>query len=150
MSRWGCIGQIAPGISRSSLNTRMFPNPMYSGSWYRSKEKCHRAVNHPPSSRWISWSLRMWMVIVIPPGRAKRHLRVWWNRTVVRSRALASAGAARCDAGSLRTLILERLLDPAAERSGVDGGEAVELGFHPLEVGAGQARIDEAPLDHLL
>ena len=25
MSRWGCIGQIAPGIRRSSLNTRIVP-----------------------------------------------------------------------------------------------------------------------------
>ena len=31
-SRWGCIGQIAPGTSRSSLKTRSVPKPMLSGS----------------------------------------------------------------------------------------------------------------------
>src|SRR6266536_1450072 len=63
MSRCGCIGQIAPGISRSSLNTRRFPKPMYSGSRYVSNEKCHRARNHPPSVSKMSSSRRTLMVM---------------------------------------------------------------------------------------
>src|SRR6266540_6545604 len=63
MSRCGCIGQIAPGISRSSLNTRRFPKPMYSGSRYVSNEKCHRARNHPPSVSKMSSSVRTSIVI---------------------------------------------------------------------------------------
>src|SRR5438034_1828437 len=54
MSRCGCIGQSAPGTSRSSLNTRRDPNRVQSGSRYRSKEKCHRAWNQPPSVSKIS------------------------------------------------------------------------------------------------
>ena len=50
MSRCGCIGQTAPGISRSSLNTRRSPNDTHSGSRYVSKLKCQLALNQPPST----------------------------------------------------------------------------------------------------
>src|SRR5918995_6601116 len=70
MSLCGCIGQIAPGTSRSSLKTRSVPNRMYAGSWYVSNEKCQRARNHPPSTSEISPSRRI--VIVIAPRASAR------------------------------------------------------------------------------
>src|SRR3954463_3658139 len=58
-SACGCIGQSAPATSRSSLKTRSGPMPICCGSRYRSNEKCQRASNHPPCSRWMSASRRI-------------------------------------------------------------------------------------------
>src|SRR6266511_486930 len=48
MSRWGCRGQTAPGISRSSLNTRSVPKPMLAGSWYSTNERPWTSERYQP------------------------------------------------------------------------------------------------------
>ena len=60
MSRWGCIGQIAPGTSRSSLNTRSAPTASTPGRGSRrtrsatgrrtSRPACDRSLRPPDRS----------------------------------------------------------------------------------------------------